>query len=89
MRILSKSWLQAWLDLANLEFEVSSGKSITIVDEITNRYRDRNIPIHKIEFQNYTKPDHIYPLIDRWLDIVLKNGVRHLVYRDVRYRFSH
>ncbi|KAK6780941.1 hypothetical protein RDI58_023125 [Solanum bulbocastanum] len=89
MRILSKTWLQAWLDLPNLEFEVTSGMSITIVDEITNRYRDGNIPIDKFEFHNYTKPDHIYPLIDRWLDIVLQNGVRHLVYRDVRYSTSY
>ncbi|KAG5587950.1 hypothetical protein H5410_048384 [Solanum commersonii] len=84
MRILSKTWLQAWLDLPNLEFEVTSGKSITIVDEITNRYRDGNIPIDKFEFHNFTKPDHIYPLIDRWLDIVLQNGLHIIDYENMK-----
>lgn len=89
MRILSKTWLQAWSDLPNLEFGVNSGKSITIVDEITKRYKDENIPIEKFHFHNFTKPDHIFPLIDRWLDIALQNGVRDVVYRDVRHSTSY
>ncbi|XP_049406413.1 putative F-box/LRR-repeat protein At3g44810 [Solanum stenotomum] len=82
MRILSKTWLLAWLDLPNLEF---SGKSIAIVDNIMERYRDGNIPIDKFEFDNSKKPDRISALIDKWLGIALQNGVRHLVYRDVTH----
>nr|XP_010326731.1 F-box/FBD/LRR-repeat protein At2g26030-like [Solanum lycopersicum] len=82
MRILSKTWLLAWLDLPNLEF---SGKSIAIVDNIMERYRDGNIPIDKFEFDNSKKPDRISGLIDKWLGIALQNGVRHLVYRDVTH----
>ncbi|XP_060182031.1 putative F-box/LRR-repeat protein At3g18150 [Lycium barbarum] len=89
MRILSKTWLQAWLTLPNLAFGVSSGESLTIVDKVTKRYRDGNIPIDRFELHNFTEPDGLFPLIDKWLGIALQNGVKDLVYRDVRYSSSY
>uniref|UniRef100_M1A6A3 F-box family protein n=1 Tax=Solanum tuberosum TaxID=4113 RepID=M1A6A3_SOLTU len=89
IRILSKTWLLAWLDHPNLEFTVSSGKTITIVDHVMERYKNGNIPIDKFELHNSTKSDHIFPLIDRWLGIALQNGVRHLEYIDVELSTSY
>nr|XP_004247680.1 putative F-box/LRR-repeat protein At3g28410 [Solanum lycopersicum] len=83
MTILSKTWLLAWLDIPNLVFTVSSVKTITTVDHVMERYKNGNIPIEKFELHNSIKSKHIFPVIDRWLDIALQNGVRHVKYIDV------
>ncbi|KAG5587565.1 hypothetical protein H5410_047999 [Solanum commersonii] len=47
----SKTWLQAWSTLPNLDFTVdfSKGNDMKIVDDIMGRYRDGKIPIEKFE----------------------------------------
>ncbi|PHT38030.1 hypothetical protein CQW23_21603 [Capsicum baccatum] len=54
-----------------------------IVDNIMERYRDRNIPIEKFELSKsyYSCPSRIVPLFYRCLDVALENGVKYLVFR--------
>ncbi|KAG5587540.1 hypothetical protein H5410_047974 [Solanum commersonii] len=86
MSILSKTWLQAWLNLPNLDFTVdfSKGNDMKIVDDIMGRYRDGKIPIEKFELSDdrlFFENSHevlVVPMIDKWLGIVLTNGVKDL-----------
>ncbi|KAH0738664.1 hypothetical protein KY290_037369 [Solanum tuberosum] len=87
MSILSKTWLQAWSNLPNLDFTVDYSKcnDMKIVDDILGRYRDGKIPIEKFELlddclimflNSFEVLD--FPMIDKWLGIVLTNGVKDL-----------
>ncbi|XP_049343985.1 putative F-box protein At1g49610 [Solanum verrucosum] len=86
MSILSKTWLQAWSTLPNLDFTVdfSKGNDMKIVDDIMERYRDGKIPIEKFELSDdrlFFENSHevlLVPMIDKWLGIVLTNGVKDL-----------
>ncbi|KAK4732162.1 hypothetical protein R3W88_025150 [Solanum pinnatisectum] len=55
-----------------------------IVDDIMGRYRDGKIPIEKFELSDdrlFFENSHevlLVPMIDKWLDIVLTNGVKDL-----------
>ncbi|KAK4731890.1 hypothetical protein R3W88_024878 [Solanum pinnatisectum] len=90
MSILSKSWLQAWSTLPNLEFFVNCWQGweahINIVDTITERYGKGKIPIEKFElsvfFADSTK---LFPLIDKWLLVALRNGVKELILHFTSY----
>ncbi|XP_059318588.1 FBD-associated F-box protein At3g52670-like [Lycium ferocissimum] len=82
MRILSKTWLQAWLTHPNLEFIFRySDEAIKIVDKIMERYRDGKIPIEKLGFTKNSHPvfceGEVSPQIDKWLGIALQNGVKY------------
>ncbi|OIT35920.1 hypothetical protein A4A49_13918 [Nicotiana attenuata] len=84
MKIISKTWLQAWLmTKANLVFEVHSRKHIRIVDKIMEIYRDRKFPIDKFIFQSVREFDsrEVFLLFDKWLGVALQNGVKDLVFR--------
>ncbi|PHT32473.1 hypothetical protein CQW23_28810 [Capsicum baccatum] len=87
MRILSKTWQQAWLTLPNLEFRVEyMSRGAEIVDAIMERYRDDKIPIDKFEFSNCSgsnDSDLFFVRINTWLDMALQNGkcLRELVLR--------
>ncbi|XP_049406080.1 putative F-box protein At1g49610 [Solanum stenotomum] len=87
MSILSKTWLQAWSNLPNLDFTVdfSKCKDMKIVDDTLGRYRDGKIPIEKFELlddclimflNSFEVLD--FPMIDKWRGIVLTNGVKDL-----------
>ncbi|XP_060181966.1 F-box/FBD/LRR-repeat protein At2g26030-like [Lycium barbarum] len=82
MSILSKTWLQAWLTLPHLEFtfDYLKGK-MKKVDNIMERYRDEKIPIEKFEL-SYSS---VIPLINKWIDIALQNGVKDLVFEAYSY----
>ncbi|KAH0661214.1 hypothetical protein KY284_026145 [Solanum tuberosum] len=84
MSILSKTWLQAWSTLPDLEFCLHRGKcNIKIVDTIMERYRDGKVPIERFELSRRSSydPHKVLPPIpiDNCLDIALQNGVKHLV----------
>ncbi|KAM3356016.1 hypothetical protein P3S68_022730 [Capsicum galapagoense] len=85
MSILSKTWLQAWLAQANLEFRVHRCNDFETVDKVLVRYRDRKIPIDEFKFWNFSdfNSSQISALIHKWLGIAHQNGVKHLVYRDL------
>uniref|UniRef100_M1A674 F-box family protein n=1 Tax=Solanum tuberosum TaxID=4113 RepID=M1A674_SOLTU len=88
MRILSKTWLQAWSTLPNLEFLVEYFEETKIVDAIMETYRENKIPIDKFGFSNcskFNRRHQVFPLIDKWLDTALQNGARDLVYVDLLY----
>nr|XP_004247681.1 putative F-box/LRR-repeat protein At5g02700 [Solanum lycopersicum] len=88
MRILSKTWLQAWSTLPKLEFFVEYFEETQIVDAIMETYRENKIPIDKFGFSHSSKlnrRDQVFPLIDKWLDTALQNGVRDIVYVDFLY----
>uniref|UniRef100_M0ZWU1 Hero resistance protein n=1 Tax=Solanum tuberosum TaxID=4113 RepID=M0ZWU1_SOLTU len=87
MRILSKTWLQAWSTLPNLDFTIDCWEGNTmsdysqLVDTIIERYRKGKIPIERFELLeniNDSHKDFYFPLIDKWLDIALQNGVKDL-----------
>ncbi|KAG5587546.1 hypothetical protein H5410_047980 [Solanum commersonii] len=87
MRILSKTWLQAWSTLPNLDFTINCWEGNTmsdysqLVDTIMERYRKGKIPIERFELLeniNDSHKDFYFPLIDKWLDIALQNGVKDL-----------
>ncbi|MCD7466184.1 hypothetical protein HAX54_002628 [Datura stramonium] len=81
MSILSKTWRQVWLTHPNLEFEVCYHKgNMKIVDNIMERYRDGKIPIERFELLD-PGSSQSFPSIDKWLDIALHNGVKHLVFK--------
>ncbi|XP_060181494.1 putative F-box/LRR-repeat protein At5g02700 [Lycium barbarum] len=81
MSILSKTWLQAWLTLPNLEFTVNhKNQNMKKVDNIMKRYRDGKIPIEKFELSDYSYSRRVFPLFDKWLDVALQNGVKDLVF---------
>ncbi|MCD7452646.1 hypothetical protein HAX54_017706 [Datura stramonium] len=81
MSILSKTWLQAWLTHPNLEFEFGV-PYMKIVDAIMERYRDKKIPIEKFELSDSSSSSSRgFPLIDKWIDIALQNGVKDLVFK--------
>ncbi|XP_055814256.1 F-box/LRR-repeat protein At3g26922-like [Solanum dulcamara] len=82
MSILSKTWLQAWSTLPNLEFRVDYSKDsdIKILDTVMERYRDGKIPIEKFELSELFGDSHeVFRLIDKWLEIALHNGVNDLI----------
>ncbi|KAF3658884.1 putative benzoate carboxyl methyltransferase-like [Capsicum annuum] len=89
MRILSKTWKQAWLTLSNLEFRVEyMSRGSVIVDTIMERYRDDKIPIDKFEFSNYSGSndnDLFFIRINTWLDMALQNGVKDIIYENPYY----
>ncbi|XP_027767627.1 F-box/FBD/LRR-repeat protein At1g13570-like [Solanum pennellii] len=85
MSILSKTWLQAWSNLPNLDFTIDYLKDndMKIVDDIMKRYWDGKIPIEKFELsvETFFENSHevlLVPMIDKWLGVVLRNGVKHL-----------
>nr|XP_009596532.1 putative F-box/LRR-repeat protein At3g59230 [Nicotiana tomentosiformis] len=86
MRILSKTWLQAWLTHPKLEFTFDFHKgNMKIVDKVMERYGETKIPIDKFElwmFSSKSRCGEVFPLIDKWIDIALQNGAKDLVYRD-------
>ncbi|KAK4731888.1 hypothetical protein R3W88_024876 [Solanum pinnatisectum] len=78
MSILSKTWLQAWPTLPNLEFFVNCWQGweahINIVDTIMERYGKGEIPIEKFELSVcFANSPQLFPLIDKWLLIALQN----------------
>ncbi|KAM3327051.1 hypothetical protein P3S67_002177 [Capsicum chacoense] len=83
MRILSKTWLQAWSTLHNLELKVDYPDNMKkVVDNVMERYWKEKIPIEKLELSQYHNDSHeVFPLIDKWLDIALQNGVKYLIFR--------
>ncbi|OIT33258.1 hypothetical protein A4A49_52654 [Nicotiana attenuata] len=83
MSILSKTWLQAWSTLPNLKFICNYSIDSKIIDAILERYMDNKIPIDKFEFSYGLEHGsrEVFPLIDKWLDIALHNGVKHLLYK--------
>ncbi|WMV47113.1 hypothetical protein MTR67_040498 [Solanum verrucosum] len=87
MSILSKTWMQAWSTLPNLKFIVHRRKgNIQIVDTIMERYRDGEVPIEKFELSKLFGDSHpIFPLVDKWLDIAIQNGVKDLILNYTSY----
>ncbi|WMV47119.1 hypothetical protein MTR67_040504 [Solanum verrucosum] len=90
MSILSKTWLQAWSTLPNLEFFVNCWRGweahINIVDTTMERYVKRKIPIQKFELSEiFADSPQLFPLIDKWLLIALQNGVKQLVLHFTAY----
>uniref|UniRef100_M0ZWY4 Isoform 2 of FBD-associated F-box protein n=1 Tax=Solanum tuberosum TaxID=4113 RepID=M0ZWY4_SOLTU len=81
MSILSKTWLQAWSTLPDLVFNVKFCKGdIKILDTIMERYGNGKIPIEKFDLSELLGNSHeVFPLIDKWLNIALQNGVNNLV----------
>ncbi|XP_059310862.1 uncharacterized protein LOC132062275 [Lycium ferocissimum] len=90
MRILSKTWRQAWLTHPNLTFrDISSDEEINIVDKIMERYRDGKIPIEKFGFNEISRPLVCKgEVFDKWLGIALQNGVKILELMYHGFRFS-
>ncbi|XP_049407801.1 putative F-box protein At3g58860 [Solanum stenotomum] len=80
MSILSKTWLQEWLTLPNLEFTINCWEgNINTINTTMERYRKGNIPIQKFELLELFANSHEdFPLIDKWLDVALQNGVKDL-----------
>ncbi|XP_055811843.1 putative FBD-associated F-box protein At5g56690 [Solanum dulcamara] len=80
MSILSKTWLRAWFDHPNLDFTINClGGNTNRVNTIMERYRKGKIPIEKFELSEFFVNSHVvFPLIDKWLDIALQNGVKDL-----------
>ncbi|XP_055811786.1 putative F-box/LRR-repeat protein At5g02700 [Solanum dulcamara] len=86
LSIVSKTWLQAWLAHPNLDVTVDyNGKFLEIVDNIMKRYRDGLIPIEKFELSHFDSSSQGFPLIDKWFDIALQNGVKDLAFNVPRY----
>ncbi|KAK4731887.1 hypothetical protein R3W88_024875 [Solanum pinnatisectum] len=90
MSILSKSWLQAWSTLPNLEFFVNCWQGwvahINIVDTIMERYGKGKIPIEKFELSVFfADSTQLFPLIDKWLLVALQNGVKELILHFTSY----
>lgn len=90
MSILSKTWLQAWLAHANLEFRVHRCNDFETVDKVLVRYRDRKIPIDEFKFWNFSdfNSSQISALIHKWLGIAHQNCVKYLLYRDLSFSRS-
>lgn len=81
LSILSKTWLQAWLAHPNLDITVDYyGNNVESVDNIMKRYRDRGIPIDKFELSYFDSSSQGFPLIDKWFDIALENGVKDVAF---------
>lgn len=81
LSILSKTWLQAWLAHPNLDITVDyNGNNVESVDNIMKRYRDRGIPIDKFELSHFDSSSQGFPLIDKWFDIALENGVKDVAF---------
>ncbi|XP_055811921.1 putative F-box/LRR-repeat protein At5g02700 [Solanum dulcamara] len=81
LSVVSKTWLQAWSTLPNLNFTINHRKyNMKIVDNIMERYRKGKIAIEKFELSDSSYLRLIFPLFDKWLDIALQNGVKHLVF---------
>ncbi|WMV47484.1 hypothetical protein MTR67_040869 [Solanum verrucosum] len=80
MSILSKTWLQEWSNLPNLEFTINCWEgNINTANTTMERYRKGKIPIQKFELlETFANSHEDFPLIDKWLDIALQNGVKHL-----------
>ncbi|KAK4732156.1 hypothetical protein R3W88_025144 [Solanum pinnatisectum] len=80
MTILSKTWLQEWSTLPNLEFTINCWEgNINTANATMERYRKGKIPIQKFELlETFANSHEDFPLIDKWLDIALQNGVKHL-----------
>nr|XP_019071178.2 F-box/LRR-repeat protein At4g14103-like [Solanum lycopersicum] len=80
MSILSKTWLQEWSTLPNLEFTINCWEgNINTANTAMERYRKGKIPIQKFELvESFANSREDFPLIDKWLDIALENGVKHL-----------
>ncbi|TMW92702.1 hypothetical protein EJD97_012670 [Solanum chilense] len=80
MSILSKTWLQEWSTLPNLEFTINCWEgNINTANTTMERYRKGKIPIQKFELvESFANSREDFPLIDKWLDIALENGVKHL-----------
>ncbi|KAG5587550.1 hypothetical protein H5410_047984, partial [Solanum commersonii] len=80
MSILSKTWLQEWFTLPNLEFTINCWEgNINTINTTMERYRKENIPIQKFELLELFANSHEdFPLIDKWLDVALQNGVKDL-----------
>uniref|UniRef100_M0ZWY3 F-box protein n=1 Tax=Solanum tuberosum TaxID=4113 RepID=M0ZWY3_SOLTU len=80
MSILSKTWLQEWSNLPNLEFTINCWEgNINTANTAMERYRKGKIPIQKFELlETFANSHEDFPLIDKWLDIALQNGVKHL-----------
>ncbi|KAG5587521.1 hypothetical protein H5410_047955 [Solanum commersonii] len=86
LSILSKTWLQAWLTHPNLNVTVDyHGNNLDIVDNIMKRYRDGIIPIEKFELSHFDSSSQGFPLIDKWFDIALQNGVKDLAFNVPKY----
>ncbi|KAG5587528.1 hypothetical protein H5410_047962 [Solanum commersonii] len=86
LSILSKTWLQAWLTHPNLDVIVDYyGNNLDIVDNIMKRYRDGIIPIEKFELSYFDSTSQGFPLIDKWFDIALQNGVKDLAFNVPKY----
>ncbi|KAK4731879.1 hypothetical protein R3W88_024867 [Solanum pinnatisectum] len=87
MSIVSKTWMQAWSTLSNLKFIVHRRKGdIQIVDTIMERYRDGEVLIEKFELSKLFGDSHpVFPLVDKWLDIALQNGVKDLILNYTSY----
>lgn len=90
MSIVSKTWLEAWSTLPNLELYLDRGKSnIKMIDTIMERYRDRKIPIKKLRLSEsiiYDRCRVSPPIpIDNCLDIALQSGLQHLVLNSISY----
>ncbi|WMV47468.1 hypothetical protein MTR67_040853 [Solanum verrucosum] len=86
LSILSKTWLQAWLTHPNLNVTVDyHGNNLDIVDNIMKRYRDGIIPIEKFELSHFNSSSQGFPLIDKWFDIALQNGVKDLAFNVPKY----
>uniref|UniRef100_A0A3Q7I6A7 Uncharacterized protein n=1 Tax=Solanum lycopersicum TaxID=4081 RepID=A0A3Q7I6A7_SOLLC len=86
LSILSKTWLRAWLTHPNLDVIVDyNGNNLDIVDNIMKRYRDRIIPIEKFELSYFDSSSQGFPLIDKWFDIALQNGVKDIAFNVPKY----
>ncbi|XP_059310002.1 putative F-box/LRR-repeat protein At5g41840 [Lycium ferocissimum] len=80
MSTLSKTWLRVWFAHPNLEFICYREIHLETVDKTMERYRNEKIPIEKLKFvSRWYCYREIIPLIDKSLDIALKNGVKDLV----------
>nr|XP_016475643.1 PREDICTED: putative F-box/LRR-repeat protein At3g28410 [Nicotiana tabacum] len=93
MRILSKTWLQAWLTHPKLEFTFDFHKgNMKIVDKVMERYKDGKIPIEKFELtkvsDSVSYECEAFPLIEKWLGIALQNGVKDLEFTYINTQFS-
>ncbi|KAM3249534.1 hypothetical protein T459_07546 [Capsicum annuum] len=85
------------MTLSTLKFKIDGCRyQVKKIDQILKRYRETKIPIEKFDLLNYSDSGGVYPMIDKWLDIALKNGVKEVKYtgfeswklpREQRYPF--
>lgn len=63
--------------LSTLKFKTDGCRyQLKNIDQILKRYRETKIPIEKFDLLNYSDSGGVYPMIDKWLDVALKNGVQ-------------